>query len=347
MTDDQRPSGEDLLARELRERLHRVVAQVQPDPAALPRLRAQVPRRRARHRNLWTGAAAVVLLSAAALPTFQGVQQLDLSGGPVAGPSVAEPSQSSSAMPRPTPSRGGGGDPVRPPAPPLPVVSTSPTGTEPTTLPEVTASGSVGTVPGTPPAAPVQVPGCQPADLGQGSAQVAATDAEGRVYGWFRVVNVSGRACELVGGGQLVADSATVRVTPHTAGGPASGLGEPGAGGPLLLAPTKGYQIRFGWVPDGACPNGESAQPRTVTVAAPGPSPSASPTEAPGPETSPTPVETSSPTPTPSPTPAEPPAVTLTHTPDPGGKPVSATLTNACTGTVYRTNPEPIPTPTS
>ncbi len=336
MTDDQRPSGEDPLARELRERLHRAVAEVQPDPAALRRLHDQVPRRRARHRARWTGVAAAALLTAAALPTIHGVQQLDLSGGPVDGPLAPGPSRSA-VTPGPSASGGAG----RPSSLPLPVITAMPSGSPSGQVPELTTSGSLAGVPGSPSAGTVPTPGCGPADLGQGSSHLGAVEADGRVYGWFRVVNTSGRACEVAGGGLLAADSATVKVAAHTAGGPATGLAEPVAGGPVLLPPLAGYQVRFGWVPDGPCPGGDGGGVRAAAfVVGAGPSGSARPSEAPGPETSPSPVE--SPNPTASPTPGRP-TVTLTHTPEPGGPQVVATLANACAGTVYQNGPERIP----
>ncbi|MER5862064.1 hypothetical protein [Kitasatospora sp. NPDC002040] len=335
MTDDQRSPGEDALEHALRARLHRAVAEVQPDPTALPRLRSAVPRRRARHRSLWTGAAAAALLTVAVLPTLRGVQELDLSGGPVDGPTVTG-ATGATTVPRPS------ADGTARPNPPLSSATAAASGSQSGPSTEVTASGSLAGVPGTPTAGTGPAPGCGQADLGQGSSHLEAADADGRVYGWFRVVNTSGRACELIGGGQLVTDSAKVRVVAHTAGGPASGLADPVAGGPLLLAPMKGYQVRFGWVPDGSCPGAENAKSRAAMAALPGPSGSAAPSEAPGSDPSPTPAQ--SPEPTPSPT-AAPTTVTLTHTPDPGGRPVVATLSNACTGTVYRTGAERIPEP--
>ncbi|MFJ9522019.1 hypothetical protein ACIRPK_27660 [Kitasatospora sp. NPDC101801] len=334
MTDGRRPSGEDPLVRELRDRLHRAVAEVEPDPTALPRLHDQVPRRRARHRTRWTGVVAAALLAAAALPTIHGVQQLDLSGGPVDGPLATGPSGPAVT---PGPSRSGGTG--RSTSLPMPVVTASPVGSPTGPLPEVTTSGSLAGVPGSPTAGTTPVPGCGPADLGQGSSHLAAADPEGRVYGWFRVVNTSGRACELVGGGRLVTDSATVKVAPHTAGGPAAGLAEPVGGGPVLLPPMAGYQVRFGWVPDGPCPGAEVVNSRAL-AAGPGSAGTAGASEAPGPETSPSAGE--SPAPTASPTPGRP-TLTLTHTPEPGGPQVVATLANACTGTVYRNGPERIP----
>lgn len=320
--------------RELRARLHRAVAEVQPDPTALPRLRDQVPRRRARHRNLWTGAAAAALLTAAVLPTIHGAQRLDLSGGPVDGPLAAGPA-SSTASPGPSVSGGAG----RPTALPMPVITATPAGSPPGPVPEVTTSGSLAGVTGSPSAGTAPAPGCGPADLGQGSSHLGAAEADGRVYGWFRVVNTSGRSCEVAGGGLLAADSAMVRVAPHTAGGPATGLAEPVPEGPVLLPPRTGYQVRFGWVPDGACPSGDGPGSRVAAAPAVA-SGAAAPTVAPGSGNSPSPV--TSPEPTSSPT-ASRATVTLTHTADPGGPQVVATLTTACAGTVYRNGPERIP----
>ncbi|GAA3031565.1 hypothetical protein GCM10020229_48740 [Kitasatospora albolonga] len=352
MTDHQLPSGEDQLENELRSRLHQAVSRLEPDAAALPRLRQEVPRRRARHRTLWTTAAAAVLLSAAAWPTIQGVQGLDLSGGPVESPTVGAAPKATGVL-RPSPSGTTRPVPQAPAGSGTPSAATgSPSATTPP-LPQATAGGPVAGMPGGSPTPTATAPACTAADLGRASVSVGRPDAAGNVYGWFRVQNVSARTCQLAGGGAVTSDQARIRVALHTAGGPATALPAPTANGPLLLAPAAAYLVRFGWVPETACPaptpapgptsagvpeKGEAAQAR---AAVPAPSGSGAPSEAPGPETSPTPTPTASPTPGPET------ALLLTHVPDPGGQPVQATVPNACTGTVYRTAPEPDPQPTA
>ncbi|MFI5529190.1 hypothetical protein ACIA8O_11680 [Kitasatospora sp. NPDC051853] len=345
MTDHQLPSGEDQLENELRSRLHQAVARLEPDPAALPRLRQEVPRRRARHRTTWTTAAAAVLLSAAAWPTIQGVQGLDLSGGPVESPTVGAAPKATGIL-RPSPSGTTRPVPQAPQSPGSPSpVTESPSATAapvPQTSTTATATGGPG---GTPTPTAV-APACTAADLGRPSVSVGQPDAAGNVYGWFRVQNVSARTCQLGGGGAVSSDQARIRVAAHTAGGPATALPAPTSNGPLLLAPSTAYLVRFGWVPETACPaptpapgpsagaapeKGEAAKAR---AAAPAPSGSAAPSEGPGPDPTPTP------TPTPTPPPGPETTLLLTHVPDPGGQPVSATIPNACTGTVYRTAPE-------
>lgn len=85
------------LERELRALLHRSVADLEPDTAALSRIRIAVPRRRVRYRNTWTGAAAAVLMAAAAVPAIRGVGPLDLTDG---SGDAAHP-RSTRAAPRP------------------------------------------------------------------------------------------------------------------------------------------------------------------------------------------------------------------------------------------------------
>ncbi|MFJ8040461.1 hypothetical protein ACIRBX_08150 [Kitasatospora sp. NPDC096147] len=355
MTDHQLPSGDSQLEEELRSRLHRAVARVEPAPTALPRLRQEVPRRRARHRTLWTTAAAAVLLSAAAWPTIQGVQGLDLSGGPVETPTASASAKPSGSV---RPSRSGAGRPAEPapqPAQPsaspsLPAESGSPSAGA-VAVPSAGTSGATAAAPSGPVATPTPAtPACTTADLGRLTAGVGQPDAAGNVYGWFRVQNVSGRACVLTGGGVVNSDRARIRVTGHTAGGPATALPAPSGGGPLLLAPSAAYLVRFGWVPETACPAAPSPAPSTAPAAesvpvkgeavpagaaVPGPSGTGAPSEAPGAEPTP------SPSPSPSPTAApESTTLLLTHVPDPGGQSVSAAVPNACSGTVYRTAPE-------
>ncbi|MFD0529006.1 hypothetical protein ACFQ1I_22070 [Kitasatospora arboriphila] len=136
MTDDQ--PGAARAEHELRTLLHRAVATVEPDPAALGRIRHAVPRRRARRRNAWTGAVAATLLAAAVVPALHAVRPFDLSGGTTAAaptrtaptapraPPAAPPADR--APPRSPPSRTAG--PPRPPpraaAPPPPTPAAPP-----------------------------------------------------------------------------------------------------------------------------------------------------------------------------------------------------------------------------
>ncbi|MFB7665960.1 hypothetical protein ACFC1R_18730 [Kitasatospora sp. NPDC056138] len=334
------------MERRLRELLHQSVTEVQPDPAALLRIRQAVPRRRARHRNVWTGTVAAALLVVAAVPTIKGVQHFDLSDGPATGRTLADtdgrspasPSEDSTAgrshLPRPTGSADQSG--------------TASPGAEASSEAASPTAGVDGS-----PAGTVPLPACVRADLGAGSSYLAAADSNGKVYGWFTVLNTSGRSCELTGPGTVAvssvqgADPAKVKVVDHLAGDPAVGLPDPvPASGPLVLPPKAGYQVRFGWVPDTPCPNtggGSSpAAPAPQTAAA---APAAAPAAdaSPGAPSSPG----TGPSPSSSPPPSTPASITLEHTPQSGG-PAAATaqVSGACAGTVYRSAPEAVPAAT-
>jgi hypothetical protein len=191
---------------------------------------------------------------------------------------------------------------------------------------------------------------CTRAQLGQGTAQVGTPDAQGVVYGAFRVVNVSATNCSVSRPGTVVVVSApdptAVRVVPHSAGDGVSGLPSPppSSAGPVLLAPGQSYLLRFAWVPaSGGC--AATASPSASASPSDQPSASASPTDSGSPGTSsnsgaaagegpmaaqarPQTVATTAPT------------LVLGHTPGAGGTPAaSATIPDACAGTVYRTDP--------
>ncbi|MFC5643423.1 hypothetical protein [Kitasatospora cinereorecta] len=340
------PDG--LTERELRSRLRLSVAMVEPDPAALPRLRAAVPRRRARRRGALTG-AAVALVAAASLPVLHGVDPFfDLSGdsgigaiGPSDGghPAHATPGGPSTA-PLPHPTAAGGG----------------PTGGS-ASVASAAASPSGGPSEGTPAA-----PACAGTDLGRADSRVDPADGSGRMYGWFRLANTSSQSCRIAEVGTLAVASASgagggsVRVVGHTAGDPATGLPDP-AGAPreLLLTPGASFVVRFGWVPTRSCdaptaaPTAQLApQPVQAVAISPGPgtTPAAAPSAGPGDGTSPTPSTPSTASPTPTASTAGG-GVTLGYAPSAGGPTVAtAVLKGACDGTVYQAAPEPAPTAT-
>jgi len=339
-------SSDGLMERELRVLLHRVVDEVQPDPAALPRIQRAVPRRRARQRNVWTGAAAAVLLTAAAVPAIHGVQHFDLSGGPASGSAVADADHVGTVGPD------GSGATGRPHTPRPASQATASAGT-PAGADTASASGSLSSGTGGPSAGTAPVPGCERADLGQASAHLAAADGSGKVYGWFTVRNTSGRSCELTGAGTVLVSSASgtdpskVKVVEHTAGDPAGALPDP-AGAPrsLVLAPQAGYQVQFGWVPDAPCaksaaPSGQSGTAPTAGAQAAGADSRSAETSAVSTaDATASPTAGASPTPTPT---GEAPSITLAHTPESGGPAVATAVVNgACTGTVYRAAPQEV-----
>ncbi|MGW4803541.1 hypothetical protein, partial [Kitasatospora sp. NPDC004272] len=225
----------------LRARLHRAVAALEPEPGALPRLRAAVPRRRAVRRRA-LGGAVVLAAAIAALPVVNVTGPFDLSGDPTGG--QAAPGAGSSPVKTP------GSHPGHPhsSAAVPPAGATSPG-------PEASASPSAT---GSPGVSPTAAPLCARTDLGRGDARQAAADpADGKVYGWFRLTNTGPHACRLAGAGTLVpgAGASGVQVLAHGAGDPADSLPDPAAlPTEVLLAPGGSYVVRFAWVP-ARCPS--------------------------------------------------------------------------------------------
>ncbi|WP_051732940.1 hypothetical protein [Kitasatospora phosalacinea] len=331
---DEGPPGP-LTEELLRARLHRAVAAVEPEPGALPRLRAAVPRRRAVRRRA-LGGAVVLAAAIAALPVVNATGPFDLSGDPTGG--QAAPSQGASQVKTPGGRTGHphtyAGTPSAGSAAPSPEASASPSAT------------------GTPGAPLVAAPVCSRTDLGRAAAEQATADpADGEVYGWFRLTNTAGRACRVTGPGRLAlgAGATGVQLLAHTAGDPAGSLPDPAAlPAEVLLGPGGSYLVRFAWVP-ARCPTasesptgaggsqqpsaGDSAAAMGPADAAPGPTPASV-------EADPTPTaEPSSGAGAGSPT-AE--VFALGYAPDQGaaGAPVGTTLPVGCGGAVYWTGPE-------
>ncbi|GAA5004087.1 hypothetical protein GCM10025734_41980 [Kitasatospora paranensis] len=289
-----------------------------------------MPRRRARHRYAWTGAAAF-LLTAVAVPAIGAVQPFPFTGGPAAGD--ADAYHGSTAAP-PVPGSPEGHRTTPHPALPggagtgAPADSATPSGS-----PDTGASPVV-----------VAVPDCVRGDLGRAEAHLDAADAAGHVYGSFTVRNTSARRCGVTGAGTLGltaangADPARLRVADHTAGDPATALPAPApTTAPLVIGPGEGYRVRFGWVPDGTCPSEQSGGKAPSAAAGAGAGAGQGTADpAPG-AADPSP----SPTTTPS---AAPPAVTIVHTPQAGAPAAaSAVVSGSCAGTVYRAAPETVP----
>ncbi|BAJ29466.1 MULTISPECIES: hypothetical protein [Kitasatospora] len=341
----------------LRARLHRAVAAVEPEPGALPRLRAAVPRRRAVRRRA-LGGAVVLAAAAAVLPVVNATRPFDLSGDPAGG--QAAPSAPSS------PAKAPGGHSGHPHA----SVEPLPSGTA-DHGPETSASPSASGSPGVPPAA---TPSCLGADLGRSGVQQAVADpVSGKVYGWFRLANTAAHPCRLTGPGAFALGTGAggVQVLAHTAGDPADSLPDPaGLPADVLLGAGGSYLVRFAWVP-ARCPTASespsagtgsgaggqqppSAAPSGAAVPAALPAADTAPSGPPGPTLAAVAAD-----PTPSPTASAGPAVgtgssaaaafTLAYTSDPAatGAPLATTLPAGCGGTVYWTGPEPAPAPSA
>lgn len=374
--EDRNVSSEEQALRDL---MLGAVGGIKPSGDALERLRHAVPARRVRKRQTLVAAAAAALLVGTAVPAafkLTGAQSGTTDhpamaghaqqGGKTEGGS-SDPHQNGADATPPTPARSPGaeqsaggatGAVPSPPADSLPGgADTGPTGGS-----VVLPGGSGFGVMLPPPAAP-GVATCGAEQLGvSGSAR--PPEADGKVYGSFKVTNVSMRGCTVIGPDTLTAAPAAapgsgkdasgapaVTVVGHTTGDPATGLPDPSADAPLmLLAPNAAYEVRFAWVPPAqGCPapaastgsnaaggSGDAAQGSgTGLRAGTGSGAEGGAGVAKEPETQPVP-------------PADPVALSVSHTPGtplPGAPTTQTTIPDACGGTVYRTGVIPLAEP--
>ncbi|MFJ6047574.1 hypothetical protein [Streptomyces sp. NPDC092307] len=360
MMDDHTSPGGASGEEELRILLRGAVEGLQPSANALERLRDAVPARRTRNRRAaLVGAAAAVLLAGTTIPTALHLSAAD--GAATDHPAMAghgsatddrraaspsDPHQNGfGSQPRSTrsfgemPSSGGGtGQPSATAGPPVGGLTAGPSGAGTSAGPAGSGGSVVGSGPLPPVAAP-GVPGCGADQLGVvGSARSPETD--GKVYGSFRVTNISAQGCAVSGQDTVTAAPApgagtgaasAVAVVGHTAGDPASGLlPDPAAAAPVLvLPPNTAYEVRFAWVPSGescsqANPDAGAKAPQGDTAGATGGTGSGTGTE---PQAGATPA---------------PAGVAVSHTPQSGAATTRATIPEACGGTVYRTGAIPL-----
>ncbi|MET9434024.1 hypothetical protein [Streptomyces sp. NPDC006551] len=330
------PFGDDELA--LRRLLQGAVADLEPTDGALDHLRRAVPARRARKRQAIVGIAAAVVLIGTAVPAFVHVAN---SGGTSADQAInaGHGEQAQGGTGAETGVEGGekGADT------PTGAVSPSQGAAEGAGKPAASASGETdGEEPGSKPPADAQPdasPVCEAAQLGVSSVRAGAPDAEGKVYGTFRIANVSGRECVVSGAGRVdfatkgAADPSKIMVVSHTPGDAASGLPDPSQESPtLLLAPDNAYEVRFAWVPKETCPTtGTSPDPTAPTDAGGTSSGSTGSTDS-GSASN----DASTQLGAEDGTPAEG-SVEVSHTAEPGAPAAAATIPHACAGTIYRT----------
>ncbi|MEU8840797.1 hypothetical protein AB0D97_16960 [Streptomyces roseus] len=352
MMDDHTPPGGTGEEQALRSLLRGAVEGLEPSEGALERLRYAVPVRRTRKRQALVAAAVAALLAGTAIPAALhlhitggeggGADHSAMAGhgeqpGSGAGGSTSDPHQDGEDDPRPGKAAGAAGETAGTGARPDAQDGGAPTGAG-TAGPDTagaTAGASAGTGPQPPVAASQGVPGCSAEQLGvQGSAK--SPEPDGKVYGSFKVTNVSVRGCTVVGPDTVTAASVSapgrssgVTVVGHTAGDPAAGLPDPSAETPLLvLQPNTAYEVRFAWVPSAqSCPAATPEPPPKPPVDAPeGGQASAARATRSDPDTA-----GKSP---------EPAGVEVTHTPHtalPGAPTTQTTIPAACGGTVYRT----------
>ncbi|MCQ4204489.1 hypothetical protein M4J06_002485 [Streptomyces coelicoflavus] len=328
----------------LRAMMQRAVGEIEPSDGTLEHLRRAVPARRARKRQAFVGAAAAVLFLGTAVPALVHVSN---SGGAGADPSVAgNASQAQGGASQGKDPAGGqsgiagsgdtagGKDKAGPKETPGGKESGAAAGTSPTDVPSASS--------------PADVPACAPGSLGPAVASSAAPDSTGVVYGSFRVTNVSSDGCTVTGPGSVVtaslgaADADRIGTARHAAGDAAAGLPDPSLeASSLTLAPGAAYEVQFAWVPSETCPTTGGPTGGGTGGPSPDPSPTGDTTTSAGSSTGgggggggaeagpTTQLVTAD-------GPAEG-SVSVTYTPEGGSGSATATVSNACVGTVYWT----------
>ncbi|MGX1271401.1 hypothetical protein RKD18_004595 [Streptomyces phaeoluteigriseus] len=338
--DDQGPEGLDSDELALRRMLHQAVQEMEPVDGALDHLRRAVPARRARKRQAAVGMAAAALFVGTAVPALLHVSN---SGGSDANPSIA--GQASQAQDGADSDKGPDGGSSGKAGDPAGTTGRPDQGSTENTAGQKDSGSATGSADGTGPAAssPADTPACTTSQLGDSSAAVQVPDAAGIVYGTFRVVNVSDRGCT-VGGSvsvtpspQGAADPAKISLVEHTSGDAAAGLPDPSLYvSQLVLAPGSAYDVKFAWVPSETCPTAGGSGNGGDTGG-----PSSSPDPSPSEQSSTTSGTSGGATGTSPQMFTEDGtvdgSVLVTYTAEGGSPTASATVSNACAGTVYRT----------
>ncbi|WP_328914404.1 MULTISPECIES: hypothetical protein [unclassified Streptomyces] len=328
--------GESAEEAALRSLMRDAVQGIQASPTALDHLRHAIPLRRQRRKQALLGTAAALLLAGMAIPAV-----IRAAGSP--GQTTAAPVNVASSHAT-RPGEDGHTGPWGDSGAPSGSTSTPEAGAVPTVTGDI--SGPTGT-PTTLPDTPPPVPDCSSAQLGQGASRAAAPDSGGRIYGWFRVANVSDTPCTVPSGGVVqavalgAADQSRIQVVGHVAGDPAAGLPPSATESPVLLSPGQEYEVDWAWVPAQAGPGGcpvptsppASATPTTTATATGGTDQDGTdPGSVTGADTPQSGGATSPP--------PQPPSVALNHTPAAGApEVVGPVIEDACAGTVYTAAP--------
>ncbi|MFI1394160.1 hypothetical protein [Streptomyces sp. NPDC020681] len=323
------PDADELALRRL---LQGAVQDLQPSDGALDHLRRAVPARRARKRQALVGVAAAALLMGTAVPAFVHVANSGSGddartanaghGEQAQGGTGSETGEIGGDTGTDTPSAGGRGTAMDQGG------ATPSAGDEPGAGADDGASGGTANPSGT---VAANTPVCDAGQLGVASAQAASPDSEGKVYGTFRIANVSGTDCAVNGGGSIgfqalgAADPAKISVVAHSAGDAATGLPDPSQeAGTLLLKPDTAYEVKFAWVPSDTCPTNNTSPDPTPSDGG-----SSGANSGTGSDTTETQLVTED-------TPADG-SIAVTHTAEPGAPAAETTIPNACSGTIYRT----------
>ncbi|WP_327296226.1 MULTISPECIES: hypothetical protein [unclassified Streptomyces] len=325
---------------ELRRMMHGAVRGLTPSDDALDQLRRAVPARRARRRQIVVGTAAAALLVGTAIPAF-----IHVAG---AGDGV-----------RNSPAMAGGGHHT-----PGGTGAAAPDGGKKDSKPSGdsgtdggnkkkgaskgagsgTHGGSDGGVTGPSGKAPDSLPSCAAQQLGVTSAATGTPNADGTVYGTFRVSNVSHSQCAVSDAGTVnfqamgAADAARITVVDHTAGDAAAGLPDPSQDATgLVLGPSQAYEVKFAWVPTATCPTGGGATPDPTPSAGSGDTGGSTASAGTGDGAPPAGGDTGTTPQLGSGDGTSDGSVAVVHEAEPGVPAAEATIPNACAGTIYRT----------
>jgi hypothetical protein len=317
----------------LRRLLHQAVQEVEPRDGTLDHLRKAVPARRARKRQALVGIAATVLFFGTAIPALVHVSN---STGSNADPSIAgNSSQAQGGTSQGKDPDGGsstaGGASGR--------ASQNPGGPKNGGTGKTPGHGTVSANPSASTGTSASV--CTAEQLGASNSTVDAADSAGIVYGTFSVTNTSGTSCTVGGPGTVgtyaigAADSTKINVAQHSSGDAAAGLPDPSTEvSQLVLQAGSSYVVKFAWVPSETCPTTGTSTGGTTTG---GSTPSPTPTEDASTSSGSTTGDTGTSTQLLRTDGTLDGSVQVSHTAEAGSPTVTATVPNACAGTVYRT----------
>ncbi|WP_329383990.1 DUF4232 domain-containing protein [Streptomyces sp. NBC_01716] len=317
----------------LRRLLHGAVQEIQPSPGALDQLKRAVPARRARKRQAFVGVAAAALLFGTAVPAFVHVANTGSSSDGksfnVGHGEQVQGGTGSDGGPKDSEKEGSG------PSGKTDDEQGGPDGKDsPETGGDGTTGGTTGGFDNDPESSFTSSTATCDASQLQVSSESGEPQADGTVYGRFRISNVSGTDCSVSGHGSVrfqaagAADPSKIEVRDHIEGDAASGLPDPSQEATsLVLPPTGAYEVMFAWVPTDTCPTGEPS---------PDPSPTEGETGGATNGTGSTPIEPSPQLGSDDGAPEDG-SIDVVHTPESGSEPAATTIDNACAGTIYRT----------
>ncbi|WP_223206069.1 hypothetical protein [Streptomyces xanthii] len=331
--------GEDELA--LRRLMRQAVSDIAPSDAALEQLRKAVPARRARKRQAAVGAIAAGVFVAMAVPAVLHVTNTNASND---RPSIAGNSEATHGGVDAGKASGGGSGKSKGEGPGRGKDKAGHGKKDRGGGKGRDTAGTSTDRPGSGSTAAASSPVCDASELGTPVSNVGVPDANGTVYGSFRVTNVSTGNCTIDGAGavgataQGAADPARVAVVDHTSGDAATGLPDPSTEpSQLILEPGMSYEVRFAWVPSGQCPatggpssGGSDGGSGDGGTESPSPTPTEQTTGAGDSTDSGLSTQLGSDDPAQG-------SVVVEHTAEPGAPSANATIQGACQGTVYKT----------